>query len=192
MHYLENILDNLDRTRERLLIALETLPDEALLAPGVVGDLSIADCLALQTAWEAELVTAFMYLDRGQKPDNLLRAMAQPEAYDQQRVAENRDRDLDAIFNDFQGVRVQIEEWLDAFSEKDLMNPRRYAWFNGRSLRQILAALTYEREADYIPAVEAFAAQWTDDYPEPSLDLLIPLTAVSLEEPDDEPDDQPD
>ena len=185
MRYLESILDNLDRSRERLLVALEPLSDEALLTPGVVGDASIADCLALQTAWEAELVTGYMRLDRGQKPENLLHALAQPEEYDRQRIIENRARDLDAIFDDFQRVRVQVEEWLEEFSEKDLMNPQRYPWFKGRSLLQLTAVLTYEREAEYIPAIEAFAAQWTDEYPEPAPDLLIPLTAVSLEETHD-------
>lgn len=198
MQVLETFLDDLDQSRERLLVALELLPDEALLTPGVVGDYSIADCLALQTAWEAELVTGFMRLDRGQKPEALLQALAQPEAYDQQRVAENRARSLDAIFEDFQRVRVQVEEWLEEFSEKDLTKPQRFPWFQGRSLLQLTAVLTYEREAGYIPAIEAFAAQWADDEAEPDANLLIPLTAVSLEEPDDYPnnnhnhDNQPD
>ncbi len=198
MQVLETFLDDLDQSRERLLVALELLPDEALLTPGVVGDYSITDCLALQTAWEAELVTGFMRLDRGQKPEALLQALAQPEAYDQQRVAENRARSLDAIFEDFQRVRVQVEEWLEEFSEKDLTKPQRFPWFQGRSLLQLTAVLTYEREAGYIPAIEAFAAQWADDEAEPDANLLIPLTAVSLEEPDDYPnnnhnhDNQPD
>ncbi|MBK8985652.1 MAG: ClbS/DfsB family four-helix bundle protein [Chloroflexi bacterium] len=186
MIYLENILDKLDRSRERLLVALEMLPDEALLRPNVVGELSITDCLALQTAWEAELVTGFMRIDKGQKPEHLLQALAQPADYDQQRLIENRARDLDAIFHDFQHVRVQVEEWLEEFSEKSLMSPQRYAWLNGRSLAQLTAALTYEREATYIPAIAAFAAdwaaQWDEAYPEPAPELLIPLTAVSLEE----------
>lgn len=191
MHYLESLLDNLDRSREQLLVALENLPDEALLTPNVVGDMSIADCLALQTAWEAELVTGYMRLDQGQKPENLLQALGHPADYNRERLIENRERDLDAIFDDFQHVRLQIEEWLEVFSEKDFMSPRRFTWFLGRSLAQITALLTYEREADYIPAIEAFAAQWADEYPAPPTDLLIPLTAVSLEEHSDEPD-QPD
>lgn len=192
MHYLETFLDQLDRSRERLLMALETLPDDALLTPGVVGEYSIADCLALQTAWEAELVTGFLRLDRGQKPEQLLQALAQPDEYDRRRVVENRERDLDAIFDDFQRVRVQVEEWLAEFSEKELKNPQRYPWFGGRSLLQVTAVLTYEREAEFIPAMEAFAAQWTDDYPAPAPDFYISLTAVSPEEPDDHPDHQPD
>ncbi len=186
MQYLETILDELDRSRERLLVALEMLPDEALLVGEVVGDYSIADCLALQTAWEAELVTGFLRLERGQKPDDLLRAMANPAEFDEKRVEENRDRDLDAIFDDFQGVRVQLEEWLETFSEKELTSPKRFAWLKERSLADVVAALTYQRESTYIPAIEAFAAEWLESeaepFFEPPTDLLIPLTAVSLED----------
>lgn len=195
MQYLETILDELDRSRERLLVALEMLPDEALLAPDAVGEYSIADCLALQTAWEAELVTGLLRLDRGQKPDNLLQAMASPAEYDRERITENRERDLDAIFDDFQGVRVQLEEWLQSFSEKDLTNPRRFTWLKERSLADLVAVLTYQREAGYIPGIEAFAAQWAESEAEsffmPSTDLLIPLTAVSPEDTSYD-NDQPD
>jgi hypothetical protein len=195
MQYLETILDELDRSRERLLVALEMLPDEALLAPEVVGEYSIADCLAMQTAWEAELVTGFLRMDRGQKPDNLLQAMADSARYEEKWVAENRERDLDAIFDDFQGVRVQLEEWLETFSEKDLTNPRRFNWLKERSLADVVAALTYERETGFIPAIEAFSAQWLAEEGEtffvPPTDLLIPLTAVSLED-DTHDNNQPD
>lgn len=179
MEYLETILDELDRSRERLLMALEALDDEALLIPDVVGSYAIADCLALQTAWEAELVTAFLRLERGQKPDKLLQALAQPEAAESRWVAENRARDLDSIFDDFQGVRVQLEEWLESFSEKDLLNPKRYPWLNGRSLAQLIAQLTYEREASYTPAIAAFAQKWLAEMEtviDPPDELFISLT----------------
>jgi hypothetical protein len=179
MHYLETILDDLDRSREQLLVALEELDDEALLVPDVVDSYTIADCLALQTAWEAELVTAFMRLDRGQKPDKLLQALAQPEAAESQWTAENRARDLDAIFDDFQKVRMQLEEWLESFSEKDLTSPKRYPWLKGRTLTQLIAQLTYEREASYIPTIAAFAQAWLaemDMVIDPPVDLFISLT----------------
>ncbi len=185
MDYLETILDELDRSREQLLVAIEELDDVALLTPEVVGSYTIADCLALQTAWEAELVTAFMRLDRGQKPDKLLQALAQPEVVESRWVAENRARSLDAIFDDFQKVRMQLEEWLESFSEKDLTSPKRYAWLNGRSLAQLIAQLTYEREAGYIPAVASFAQAWLaemDTVIDPPDALFISLTERGSEQ----------
>ena len=179
MDYLETILDELDRSREQLLLAIEELDDVALLTPDVVGSYTITDCLALQTAWEAELVTAFMRLDRGQKPDKLLQALAQPEAAESLWVAENRARDLDAIFDDFQKVRMQLEEWLESFSEKDLTSPKRYPWLKGRTLSQLIAQLTYEREMGYVPTIAAFTQTWLAEMEtviDPPLDLFISLT----------------
>jgi hypothetical protein len=84
---MEQILDALDSSRERLLIALDELPDEALLAPNtvkpVIGEQlsvisgqssrseqgvtgwSVADLLVQQTAWESELVTGLMHMAQG-------------------------------------------------------------------------------------------------------------------------------
>lgn len=44
---LETLLDHLDSGRERLLVAIEPLPDEALLAPGAYGLWSAATCLQI-------------------------------------------------------------------------------------------------------------------------------------------------
>jgi len=112
---LDNILDKLDDTREQLLMAIETLPDEALVEENAIGRFSITDVLAIQAAWEAELVTAFMQLNQGKKPERLLNALADPKTYNKQCYLENKERSLDSIFNDYQQVRVQVEQWLEDF-----------------------------------------------------------------------------
>lgn len=186
------ILDKLDSSRERVLAAIEELPDEALLEPQVVGQYSVADLLALQAAWEAELVTGLMRLDQGKKPEQFLAALAQPEAYDARRYAEFKGRDLDRIFEDLQQVRMQLETWLEEFSERDLMSRNRYPWFGGKSLRQVIVMVCAGREADYVADLEWFAAEWLDEHDgeeeEPA--HFIPLTAVSPPEVDN--DEQPD
>ena len=186
------ILDQLDSSRERVLSAIEELPDEALLAMGTVGDYSAADVLALQAAWEAELVTGLMRLDQRKKPEKLLAALAKPEVYDARRYAELKGRDLDLIFDDLQQVRMQLEAWLEEFSERDLMGRNRYSWFGGKSLRQVIMTVCTEREATYVADLERFAQQWlaeNDGESESESALFIPLTAVS---PEVENDEQPD
>ena len=157
---MEQLLDALDNGREQLLIALEPLPDEALLAPGAVGEWSLADLLAVLTAWEAEMVTALLKLDQGKKPERLLTALARPDEFNRQRVAETRGRPLDRVFDDLMKVRLQLEEWLETFSDRQLADKKRYKWFNGRSLAQIVAQTSYENEARYLPAVQKFARSW--------------------------------
>lgn len=160
---LTDILDELDQSREQLLVAIEWLPDEVLVVPGAVGDWSVADVLAILAAWEAELVTALMRLDQGKRPDRLLAALARPADYNAQRVRENRGRELDRIFDDWQGARLRLEEWLETFSERDLINPKRYPALRGKSLRQIIREVTVAKEGMYTPALQGFAARWAAD-----------------------------
>ena len=116
----EHLLDALDNSRERLLVALDRPADEALLAPNTVGNWSVADLLVQLTAWESELVTGLMRVSQGKKPARLLAALANAEEYGRLRHKENVGRDLDRIFDDLPQVRVQLEEWLEEFSEKQL------------------------------------------------------------------------
>lgn len=186
---LEAFLDELDASRERLLVAIEPLPDEALLVPNAVGTWSIADVLANLTAWEAEMVTGMLKLNQGKRPDALLKALRDPKAYDTLRHTENKDRDLDQIFNDFQHVRLQLEEWLESFSARQLSNPKQYKVFKGRSLADVIALTTYQHELRLVPKVEIFASMWLaqeEDAATTAVDTIIPLTPteVSHDEPD--------
>lgn len=156
----EQLLDALDSSRESLLVAIEPLPDEALQEKLAIGDWSVADVLVNVTAWEAELVTGLMLLKQNKRPDRLLGALEAPKTYDRLRFEENQDRDLDQIFIDLQQSRVQVEEWLLEFSERDLTNPRRYQWLKGRALSDLIARTTYNRENQIAPRLEAFTAQW--------------------------------
>ena len=173
---LEQLLDRLFQSRERLLMCLELLPDEALWQQGVVGEWSLADLLNVLTAWESELVTAMMRLEKGQKPDKLLAAVADQDVFNARVVKQGRTRDLDAIFSDFQGSRMHLEEWLEFFTEQQLTNPKQYKWFQGKSLAQMVETYSAAQERSYLPAVAAFAQSWqaTAD----TNTNIIPLSAV--------------
>lgn len=160
MSLVEEIQERLAQSRERLLAAMEILPDEALLEANAVRHFSIAQLLAHLTAWEAELVTGLMRLDQGKKPGELLAALADPQAYDARRHREYRGRELDAIFDDFQRVRVQLESWLEEFSDRDLASTKRYEWLQGKSLARLIAETSYEKETQYVAEVHAFSQRW--------------------------------
>ncbi len=156
----EEILDQLDNSREQMLVLLEPLSDEALLQPGVMGEWSVADILVHLTAWESELVTALLQINKGKKPGRWLAANADVEGYNAGRYAENKGRDLDRIFADWHNVRLKLEEWLDLFSEDDLSNPKRYRWAGNRSLGQIIMESSFEHEAEHLPEITSFSAEW--------------------------------
>ncbi len=160
---IEQLLDELDGSRERLLVAIEELPDDALLAPGVLDTWTVADVLANLTVWEAELVTAIMRLDQGKKPDKLQAAMQKPEAFDAQCYAENQGRDLDRVFADWQQVRVQLEEWLETLPLRQVTNPKQYKQLNGKSLWQLVQEVVIAREKRFLPHLQLFAQRWRLD-----------------------------
>ncbi len=192
MQTLDNILDKLDDTREQLLMSIEMLPDEALVEENAIGRFSIADVLAIQAVWEAELVTGFMRIDQGKTPERLLKALVDPKTYNKQRYIENKDRSLDSIFNDYQQVRVQIEEWLEVFSEKQLNDPKRYKFFKGKALVKIIGEVTWEREAKYVSPFSAFAQFWIDSRDATTMmesSTFVPLTDLM---PKDKTDDDTD
>lgn len=179
MSITEQLLDQLDNSRAMLLTAIEPLPDEALLEKRAIGDWSVADVLINLTAWEAELVTGLMRIEKGQRPDRLLAALRHPQAYDEQRYLETQGRDLDQIFLDLQQVRVQVEDWIVEFSEKDLKNQQRYKWLKGKSLSEIIGATTFKRELGFVPRLTQYGQNWLEQEASAESDL-IPLTTVNL------------
>lgn len=185
MQTLDNILDKLDDTREQLLMAIEILPDEALVEEAAIGRFSIADVLAIQAVWEAELVTGFMQIDQGKRPERLLKALADPKTYNKERYLENKERSLDNVFNDYQQVRVQVEQWLESFSEKALNDPKRYKYFRGKSLVQIIGEVTWEREIKYVSPFSAFAQSWIDSRDAATMmesSNFVPLSDLTTED----------
>jgi len=159
----DEILDELDRVREELLVTIEPLPDEALLEPGVMGEWTMADILAHLVAWESEMVTALLRIDQGKTPARLVDAFDDVDGYNALRYEENKGRDLDRIFEDLIGVRVQLEEWLSEFSDKELNDPKRYPWSKGLPLWHIIAENSFRHEEEHLPGIRAFAQRWLAD-----------------------------
>ena len=156
----DQIFEELDKAREELLVVLETLPDEAYFQPGVMGDWCIADILAHLVAWESEMVTALLKIDQGKTPTRLIAAFEDVDGYNARRYQENKGRVLDRIFEDLHGVRVQLEEWLAEFSDRDLTDPERYSWSKGLPLWHIIAENSFRHETEHLPDIKAFAGRW--------------------------------
>ena len=152
--------ERLDDARIQLLEALAPLPDEALLASGAVGNWSLADVLTHLNNWEAELVTALNKTDQGKRPTRLLQALGDRDAYNEARVSDTHGRDLDRVFADLQGVRGQLEEWLDLFSTKQLEDPARFAWAGGEPLWRFIASASFEHESEHLPAIQTYTSRW--------------------------------
>lgn len=179
----EEIQEQIEEVRLRLLEAIEELPDEALTRPGAIQDWSVRDFLFLISAWEAELVTGLMQVKQGKRPQRLLDALANRDAYNQARLAENPERDLDLVFDDLQQAQVALEGWLTEFSQQELNKPSRYKWLGDRSLAQIIADASYAYEAAFLPAIEQYADAWL------AMSDMVTLDAIDILDFGDEAND---
>jgi hypothetical protein len=156
----EEIFEKLDLTRERLLVALEPLPDEAFLQPTVMDSWTMADILAHLTAWESELVTSLQRITQGKKPARMLAALADVDGYNELRFEENKDRELNRIFDDLRTLRLQLEEWLDEFTDRDLSDPDRYEWSDGHPLWRLVEGNSFGHELQHLPQIEDYSSRW--------------------------------
>lgn len=172
MMTLERLQDKLAEAREKLLVALEPLPDEALEELGGIGEWSLAQLLSHLAGWEAELVTGLAEIQRGKRPARLLAALADRDAYNQQWLAASSGRPLDDIFDDWQGARIQLEVRLEDLTERDLNDPRRYIWRQGQTLWSLVAELSYEHELAHEPAVREFAHRWLASHDDAPADMI--------------------
>jgi hypothetical protein len=159
----DEIYEQLESNRERLLLVLQALPEDMLSNPGVMGDWSVIDILTHLVAWESELVTCLMKLDQGKKPVRMLAAIADVDGYNARRFEENKGRDFDRVLDDLRSLRIQLEEWLPRFSDRDLNDGLRYRWNDGVALWQIIEANSFGHEGEHLPDLEAFVLRSQDD-----------------------------
>lgn len=129
------LLDELEDGRVELAELLEDLPDTALLEPGVVGDWSIKDTLAHLTFWEGQLVTLLFQAQRGvDKPSTVHFGKETTDEVNQRIYEASKERPLERIWADWEGVRRQTIRRVSEMSEQDLNDPRRYAWLEDQPL----------------------------------------------------------
>ncbi len=156
----QELLDQLDQSREKLLVVLEPLPDDAFVTPGVMDSWTLLDILAHLITWESELVTALMRIKQGKKPTRLQTAYQDIDSYNEQRYIENRNRELDRVFDDLIGVRLHLEDWLMEYSDQELERPLPFKWTGKRALWEIIQENSIGHEEEHLADIEQFAQSW--------------------------------
>ncbi|MCU0484489.1 MAG: ClbS/DfsB family four-helix bundle protein [Anaerolineales bacterium] len=145
----QELLDQLENERERFLDAIEGLSDEDLQRPGVVGDWSVKDIMSHISRWEAELIKLLWQARQGQKPTSMHFTQVDVDATNLEWFKESHLRPLRMVLDDFQAVRNQTILRTEAFSEKDLADPKRFKWAKDRPLADWIASDSFEHEAEH-------------------------------------------
>ena len=155
----DEILDALEDEREKLLDAIDGLPEEALLEPGVIEGWSIKDVLYHLSMWEAEMVKLLWQASQGQKPTTVHFGKIDVDATNAAWLAQGQERSLELVLADFQAVRRQTGRRVDIFSDADLNDPQHYSWLKGRPLWEWIAGDSFEHEAEHAAQIVEWRAR---------------------------------
>ena len=146
----------IDETRQRLLAAIEGVPEETLRLEGKVGAYSVIDILGYLGVWGETANKGLREIQRRKKPMDLLRALEKHDVFQRKAVAECAGDELEDILLRLEDTQIQIEERLAQYSRDDLNRPKRIRFLGNKPLWPFLAQVTYENEARFVPEIEAF------------------------------------
>lgn len=147
------LLEAIHKGRAEFEAALVDLTPEQMMTPRAGGGWSAKDTLGHIAVWESRLVTMLYAIERGVAP-KVIRA-EQVDQFNAESLAEQRDRPLERVLSDFHAVHAQLLKRLGDVPERDLFDPRRFAWMEGEPLARMVAADTFEHYAEHRPAIEA-------------------------------------
>jgi len=159
------LLEALEDERAELQEMLEDLPDETLLAAGVMGDWSIKDILNHLTFWEGQTVTLLFQAQRGvPKPSTAHFGRETVDAVNQRWYEEGKERPLEMVWKDWLGVRKQMIRRVSEMTDEDLNNPQRFAWQKGVPLYQWVLNDSIDHEEEHADSIR----EWLDELDSPN------------------------
>ncbi|WP_165423272.1 ClbS/DfsB family four-helix bundle protein [Ktedonosporobacter rubrisoli] len=111
---------------------LNDIGEAKMIEPGVAGGWSIKDIIVHLIGWQKREVSRFQAALKHQPPPepfwpSHLRTDDEINAW---MVASNKDRSVSAILEEDRAVFRELVETLEAFPEEELLDPKRFDWFN--------------------------------------------------------------
>ena len=153
------------KTRKRLLTAVGSLSEEALMEPNTVGEWSVRDLLAFLSVWYEEVLVGMREIQRRKKPGKLLRTIEGGREFEKRAFKEASIFDLDELLIELDDFYIQVEIQLEQYSLQDLNELKRHRWLGNKQLWPFLAQITYEYEEPYVAIVEGFVKRSAESNP---------------------------
>lgn len=139
--------------REKMLNELETISNDRMLEPGAAGYWSVKDILHHLTMWEAELVKTLFQAHQGAQPVTEL-FIEDCDPINLKWFESGKERPLDRVMMDFNGVRLQTIRRLNDFSDADLTNAQKFSWLGGHSLSWLVEGVCIEHEDSHVKDIQ--------------------------------------
>ncbi len=155
----QELVEGLEKRRAEFLSAIEGLSDEQLTEPGVAGEWSVKDILAHLSRWEAELIGLLFQAQQGRNPTTAQFSSTPIDALNQRWYKDSQDRPLDRVLSDWHAVRRQTLKRVQAFSEKELTDPKAFRWLSGKPLFEWITSDSVEHEAEHAVRIREWRAE---------------------------------
>ena len=152
----KEMISALEKGRAEFLEIIESLSDEQMELPGVVGTWSVKDILVHLTRWEAEIIKFMWQTRRGIQPTTAHFDQFSVDETNERWFQESRNRTLNIVMSDFLGVRNQTVRRVKEVSQLELTNADLYSWLNGKPLWEWIAGDSFGHEAEHRAEIEAW------------------------------------
>jgi uncharacterized damage-inducible protein DinB len=153
----QEVIEQIRQARQKLLEAVEGLPDDAMLRPGVVGMWSVKDVLAHLSVWESELITALAQLERPKSVPGIVK-IEEIDDWNDEQYRENVRRGLDVVREDFDGVHKHLIKTIEQLDDKTLDDVRKFPWMEGEPLWYLVAENGFWHEQEHADEIR----QWRE------------------------------
>jgi hypothetical protein len=120
------LLAKIDKAWTAFTDAVDGLPDEAMTAPGVVGDWSVKDILAHVTTWEEESLHHLPLILSGGRPPLYSVAYGGLDAFNALQHERRRDLPLDEVLRQLQETHRRLVDYVEAAPEDLLSRETRF------------------------------------------------------------------
>lgn len=136
---------------------LAPLSEAQLTTPGVNGDWSIKDVLVHLATWQQRADIRVQAALRNTAPDQEpITNDEEMNRFNDETFAQNRQRPLAEVQNDFRTSYQQLLADAEALSENDLFDSDRFPWMKGTAIWQLLEGDTYGHYDEHKPPIEAW------------------------------------
>lgn len=147
---------------ERLLTEVG---EDEMEQPGATGDWTFKDVVAHLVLWGQRMIALLEAAQRNQPPAPPLWPAFLDEEQETEQINQwiyltNHDRPLQDILNESRRQFQQMATLLEALSEHDLMDPKRFSWMRGKALGPTVVKNFFGHlQEEHVPALRAWLAQ---------------------------------
>ncbi|MFC1983125.1 ClbS/DfsB family four-helix bundle protein [Chloroflexota bacterium] len=140
----EGLLNESQKSFDRLLELVESIPNGEKVIPGVNGEWSVKDVLAHLCAWHGLIETWYIEGMAGNKPE-----MPAPgytwkttPQLNEKIFQDHKNESLDLVFQNLRNSHLKVQGMIEKHSDEELFTKKRYPWTGSTSMGSYFVSAT--------------------------------------------------